>query len=74
MQWVGSFNNVFLAVGETDRIHCAVMSIQTLQELLRMEAMKKQKVQEDQSDTSMVTEKESMCNIIIVHCYIQALF
>lgn len=40
-----------------------------MQELSRMEAIKEQKVQEDQSDTSMVTEKESMCDIIIVHCY-----
>lgn len=42
------------------------MFIGTLQELSRMEAIKEQKVQEDQSEASMVTEKESMCDIIIV--------
>lgn len=42
------------------------MFIQTLQELSHMEAIKEQKVQEDQSETSMVTEKESMCHMIIL--------
>lgn len=35
-----------------------------------MEVIKEQKAQEDQSETSMATEKESMCNVIIVNHYI----
>lgn len=41
-----------------------VMSVRILQELSRsMEAIEEDKGQEDQSDTSMATEKECMCNI-----------
>lgn len=48
-----------------------VMFVRTLQELSRgMEAFEEHKVQEDQNETSMATEKECMCHIFIVHCYI----
>lgn len=49
----------------------AVMFVRTLQELSRsMEAIEEHKVQEDQSETSVATEKECMCDILIAHCYV----
>lgn len=49
----------------------AVMFVRTLQELSHsMEAIEEHRVQEDQSETSLANEKECMCNIFIVHCYI----
>ena len=47
--------------GETEQRE-AVMFVRTLQELSdSMEAIEQPKVQEDQSETSMTTEKECMC-------------
>lgn len=45
--------------------------VQTLQELSRsMETIEENKVQEDQSETSVATEKECKGSFLLVHSYI----
>lgn len=52
---------------EDEQKKAKVMILPTLQEQARgTEAMEEHKVQEEQSETSMVTEQECMCDVFIM--------